>query len=213
MQDEKFEQWLREASQSYNRPPKADVEQMWSAIEAGHVMPQRSDIVPLRPRWYANSWLRVAAALVIGVGVGRMTMDAPPFSPPVASNNVAAATTGNGQQQGTVTSDPATLRYIGQTVALLASFESDVSAPRSDTAVAARAKELLLTTRLLLDAQQASDPIVYALLEDLELVLVQIVQMPPKRNPSDVDLIKEAMQQRDVMPRLIAAATNTTSAE
>jgi hypothetical protein len=210
MHDDKFEQWLRDASQSYNRPPKADIEQMWSAIEAGQVAPEGSDIIPLRPRWYANSWLRVAAALVIGVGVGRMTMTAPPFSPPVATDDVAAV---NSAPQGTVTSDPATLRYIGQTVALLASFESDVSAPRSDTAVAARAKELLLTTRLLLDAQQASDPIVYALLEDLELVLVQIVQMPPKRNASDVDLIKEAMQQRDVMPRLIAAATNNTSAE
>ena len=185
---------------------------MWSAIEAGQGATRQLDIVPLRPRWYANSWLRVAAALVIGVGVGRATMDAPPFTPPKASDDVAASTT-TAAPQTTVTSDPATLRYIGQTVALLASFESDISAPRSDTAVAARAKELLLTTRLLLDAQQASDPIVYALLEDLELVLVQIVQMPPKRNASDVDLIKEAMQQRDVMPRLIAAATNTTSAE
>jgi hypothetical protein len=212
MQDDKFEQWLREESQSYNRPPKADVEQMWSAIEAGQVAARDVDIVPLRPRWYANTWLRVAAALVIGVGVGRASMDAPPFSPPKASDNVAVET-GSGATPSTVTSDPATLRYIGQTVALLASFESDVSTPRSDTAVASRAKELLLTTRLLLDAQQASDPIVYALLEDLELVLVQIVQMPPKRNASDVDLIKEAMQQRDVMPRLIAAATNNTSAE
>ena len=210
MEDEKFEQWLRDESQSYNRPPKADVEQMWSAIEAGHVATGQLDIVPLRPRWYASSWLRVAAALVIGVGVGRATMDAPPFTPPKASDDVAVSTAA---PQTTVTSDPATLRYIGQTVALLASFESDISAPRSDTAVASRAKELLLSTRLLLDAQQASDPIVYALLEDLELVLVQIVQMPPKRNASDVDLIKEAMQQRDVMPRLIAAATNTTSAE
>ena len=212
MHDDKFEQWLREESQSYNQPPKADVEQMWAAIDAGVSLEQRPDVVPIRSRWYANSWLRVAAALVMGVGLGRMTMTAPPFSPPVADNNVAAATS-TGAAPSTVTSDPATLRYIGQTVALLASFESDISAPRSDTAVAQRAKELLLTTRLLLDAQQASDPIVYALLEDLELVLVQIVQMPPKRNASDVDLIKEAMQQRDVMPRLIAAATTTTSAE
>lgn len=212
MHDDKFEQWLREESQSYNRPPKADVEQMWTAIEAGQHLEQQIDVVPIRPRWYANTWLRVAAALVIGVGVGRMTMTTPPFAPPVASNDVAAASSSS-TTQATVTSDPATLRYIGQTVALLASFESDISGPRSDTAVAQRAKELLLTTRLLLDAQQASDPIVYALLEDLELVLVQIVQMPPKRNASDVDLIKEAMQQRDVMPRLIAAATNNTSAE
>ena len=211
MQDDKFEKWLRDASQSYNRPPQADVEGMWAAIEQEHYAGRDVDVVPIRPRWYASSWLRVAAALVLGVGIGRATMMMRTQSTSSPAETVAESTTP--KTTSVVTSDPATLRYIGQTVALLASFESEVQAPRSDTAMATRAKELLLTTRLLLDAQQNSDPIVYALLEDLELVLVQIVQMQPKRNPSDVDLIKEAMQQRDVMPRLIAAATNTTSAE
>ena len=209
MQDDNFETFLRDASQSYNKPPAPDVEQMWTAIEA--TLPSAASttkVIPMRSSWRTSSWLRMAAALVVGVGLGRVTMTAPATATPAVATADSAAT-----QATPVMSDPATLRYIGQTVALLASFESDVSVPRSDTEVAARAKDLLLTTRLLLDAQQTSDPIVQNLLEDLELVLVQIVQLPPKRNASDVDLIKEAMQQRDVMPRLIAAATNTTSAE
>jgi len=212
MQEDRFEQLLRDASQSYNIPPTADAEAMWSAIEAEHFGAQDAKVIQHRRAWYTSSWLRVAAALVTGVGIGRVSIDSP-VAHSDAQVHTAITDSVAPLQSASVMNDPATLRYIGQTVALLASFESDIEIPRTDTAVAARAKDLLLTTRLLLDSQQNSDPIVTALLEDLELVLVQIVQMPPKRNASDVDLIKEAMQQRDVMPRLIAAATNTTSAE
>lgn len=203
MNDERFEEWLRAQSQSYHRPSTPDAESMWSEIEL-----QVFDTPTIRTPWWGNTWLRMAAMLAVGVGVGRASMNlGNAVSTPVTNDTPVVQ-----EAAIPVVSDPSTLRYIGQTVALLASFESDAPVPRSDSAIKERANELLHSTRLLMDSPNNTDPIVHSLLEDLELVLVQIVQMPPKRNASDVDLIKEAMEQRDVMPRLIAAAT-TTSAE
>jgi hypothetical protein len=204
MPDDRFDEWLRTQAQHYNSPPPADTDAMWQAIETQHF-----DAPVARTPWWGSSWVRLAAALFIGVGLGRISVERTPAAGDGATDGTASTVAA----PSTVMSDPATLRYIGQTVALLASFESDVPVIRGDSAIKLRAQELLLTTRLLLDSQNSADPIVYTLLEDLELVLVQIVQMPPKRNASDVDLIKEAMDQREVMPRLIAAVSNTTSAE
>jgi hypothetical protein len=44
-----------------------------------------------------------------------------------------------------------------------------------------------------------------ALLEDLELVLVQISQLPPARAAHDTDLITQDMDQRNVLPKLRSA--------
>jgi hypothetical protein len=40
------------------------------------------------------------------------------------------------------------------------------------------------------------------LLEDLELVLAQIVQLPARPSAPDVSLIDQAVDQREVLPRL-----------
>ena len=108
---------------------------------------------------------------------------------------------------------PGAERYLGQTVALLASLQPDAGSSLGDTLMTARASRLLSTTRFLLDSPSASDPNVRALLEDLELVLVQIVQIPSSKSASDVELIHQAMQQRDVMPRLRSAVANLNSAD
>ena len=73
-----------------------------------------------------------------------------------------------------------------------------------------RANELLLTTRLLLDSQSGSDPALRNLLDDLELVLVQVVRLEKERDRSrrtELELIQQALDQRDVIPRLRTAAS------
>jgi hypothetical protein len=67
----------------------------------------------------------------------------------------------------------------------------------------------LLTTRLLLDSPSGADPSMRNLLEDLELVLVQVVRLEKERAPSrstELELIRQALDQRDVIPRLRTAA-------
>ena len=67
-----------------------------------------------------------------------------------------------------------------------------------------RAGELLTTTRLLLDAPSVDDK-TRALLEDLELVLTQVVRLQTETGREDLRLIREALEQRDLLPRLHTA--------
>src|SRR4030095_11354752 len=75
-----------------------------------------------------------------------------------------------------------------------------------------RAGELLSTTRLLLDSPAAaSDPRLKNLLEDLELVLAQLARLPAEHGKTELNLIREALVQRDVVPRLRSAVVSISS--
>ncbi|HSU97038.1 MAG TPA: hypothetical protein VLI40_07405 [Gemmatimonadaceae bacterium] len=93
-------------------------------------------------------------------------------------------------------------RYLAQTAVLLASLPSDRAATESDTAVAARAGELLTQTHLLLDSKAGSDPTLHRLLEDLELVLAQVARLRGQRNGTDLQLIHQTLTAHDVLPRV-----------
>ena len=213
MQDDEFDSWLRTAAPTYNTPPLPDVDGMWANIE-----PQLSSgAVAERPKapWWASQWLRAAALVTIGVGLGRVSLSgttAPSAATAPVANAVTGVATADEASRLSSLSGPATDEYLGQTVALLASLQNDATNARRD-GLAARASALLSTTRFLLDAPAGDDPRVRALLEDLELVLVQIVQMPATRSATDVDHIHQAMTERDVMPRLRTAVANINSAD
>ena len=69
-----------------------------------------------------------------------------------------------------------------------------------------QATDLLSTTRLLLDSPAAaSDARLKQLLEDLELVLAQLSRLPAEHGGAEIDLITEALERRDVVPRLRSA--------
>lgn len=205
---EKFDSWLRDAARSYNEPPVPDVNAMWASIEQQHF----SAIAPRNP-WYANSWIRVAAALMLGVGLGRGTLPSP-VAPAVLQQQTAVAETLPVQPDALpALNAPEANKYLGETVALLASLQSEHHSARKDRQLVSDAADLLNTTRFLLDAPTTTDPKVRGLLEDLELVLAQVVQLPKARSANDVELIHQAMEQRDVMPRLRTAVANNYSAE
>jgi hypothetical protein len=50
----------------------------------------------------------------------------------------------------------------------------------------------------------------FALLEDLELVLVQVAGLEP-RTGDDLSLIRDAVNQRDLVPRLRSAVVSLSS--
>ena len=104
--------------------------------------------------------------------------------------------------------DAATARYLGQAAALLVALPAETSGDRTDERFLTRANELLLTTRLLLDSPAASEHGLHNLLEDLELVLVQVVRLQHERGRrTELELIQQALDQRDVLPRLRTAVT------
>ena len=94
---------------------------------------------------------------------------------------------------------------------LLVSLPSEVRAGRANERFLGRAHDLLLTTRLLLDSPAASDPRFRTLLDDLELVLAQVVRLQSDQSREELDLIRQALEQRDVLPRLRTAAADISA--
>jgi hypothetical protein len=94
---------------------------------------------------------------------------------------------------------------LGQAEALLSQYRADRAADRMDPAVGRWARDVLTSTRLLLDSPAADDPGMRGLLEDLELVLAQIVQRTGQTDPLDDEMIDRTIEDRDLMPRLRGA--------
>ena len=202
MNDENFERLMKDAAETYRRPPEAPMDEMWASIEAvtfGIRLP-----VKRRLSLMANPWLRMAAVLVLGVAIGRgsMLFQTAALAPVPQNTRVSAQESADSYQ---LTTD----RYLGQTVALLVQLPKQLKSGHTDIAFLARANQSLATLRLLMDSPAASNPRLRALFEDLELVLVQVVQMPKGGSAADANLIRQAMQQRDVMPRLRDAVAET----
>lgn len=99
----------------------------------------------------------------------------------------------------------ASQQMLGQAEALLLQYRSDRAADRMDPAVGRWARDVLSSTRLLLDSPAADDPGMSALLRDLELVLAQIVQRTGSADPLDDAMIDRTLEDRDLMPRIRGA--------
>jgi hypothetical protein len=214
--DNRFDELLRDAARTYNRPPDErdmPLDDMWSSIEAQTFPHAR------RATRYV-SWFGIAAALVVGVGIGRLSSYTRRSDSPVANSPGSSTTPAPGRppivavEPPAAAIDPTTSRYLGQAAALLIALPAEANVRAPDQSFARRASELLLTTRLLLDSQAGSDPAMRNLLEDLELVLVQVVRLEKERAPTrrtELELIQQALDQRDVIPRLRNAASEYAS--
>ena len=200
---------LRDAARTYNPPPderEMPLGPMWTEIDTQVFGRARRN----RHRVY---WLGIAAALVVGIGIGRVSS----MTRAQAVRGTAERLVSHGRNDDSASRaaavaplDPAMSRYIGQATALLIALPNEVTGRRPDQPFIKRASDLLLTTRLLLDSQAAQDPSFRNLLEDLELVLVQVVQLEKdhaRTRQTELDLIQQALEQREVIPRLRNAAS------
>lgn len=188
-EDPKFEQWLRDAAQAYHTPLPTPREEMWARIQAG----RRRRFLVIRP--WARWALAAAAMLVLGIGIGRWS--AGPAGP--AGNDTAY-----GESRDLIYHVAAT-QYLSRTEAFLTGFRADLRDGRVQPRFAGQARDLLSTTRLMLDSPAADDRRLRLLLEDLELVLVQISQLQSGRGSADADLITQGMDNANVLPKLRSA--------
>ncbi|HEY7470892.1 MAG TPA: hypothetical protein VIE68_00960 [Gemmatimonadota bacterium] len=99
----------------------------------------------------------------------------------------------------------ASQQMLGQAEALLVQYRTDRAADRMDPAIGRWARDVLSSTRLLLDSPAADDPGMRDLLEDLELVLAQIVQRTGQVDPLGDQMIDRTIEDRDLLPRLRGA--------
>lgn len=212
MDENRFDDVIRNLPQDFKVPPEPPLEEMWQVIENAHFASVRRDVIIRR----SVPWLAAAAALVIGIGIGRYL----PSKKPAATTPAPSAIASNAVTANADTSAVAdayrdqTNHYLGQAAALLISLPANAGTARTDATFANKAADLLLTTRLLIDSPAAAqDPKLHSLLEDLELVLVQIARLRGERNKSDLDLIHQAVEQGDVLSRLNSAVATTQSSE
>jgi hypothetical protein len=224
MTDARFEELMRDAAQTYRRPPEAPLDAMWKEIEAAQLGAGIASSTGLSPkpkpgrrRFDVSRWMAIAATLVIGIGLGRWST-ALVRSPAPTTTRIAAVSVKDSAAAAVkrdtglaVPYDVETSRYLGQTAALLIALPSEVRAGRADEQFVNRAGDLLTRTRLLLDSPAASEPQMRALLEDLELVLAQVVQLQNNHSKIDLDLINQALEQRDVILRLRTAVADISA--
>ena len=218
MKEDELDERTREALRGYRVPPSPPLDAMWQQIEERHFgapvvsLTDRASSRPRRrralgpPSWSALI-ASIAAALIIGVAVGRMSRG---IAPVIADNGR------EGQYDyWTANAEPyrqATTEYLGQTVALLTALPAAARDGQPDARFVTQASDLLTTTRLLLDSPAAdSDPRLKSLLEDLELVLAQLSRLPSEHGGPELNLITQALEQRDVVPRVRAAAASISS--
>jgi hypothetical protein len=165
--------------------------------------------------------LAVAATLAIGVAIGRYGMsnsrsNSAPVVPVAQRAARSAASPAAAVQGGATANDPAVVameEHLARTVALLVTVrdESPDAGPGAD--VSGWARELLGTTRMLLDEPQLRDDRTRRLLQDLELVLVQIVQARGTAAPEARRAPSETMRETNLLPRVRAVVTASSSTD
>src|SRR6185312_2167630 len=83
MKEEQFERLMKDAAETYNRPPVAPLDEMWASIDAeafGSKAPARRVVTLI-----GNPWLRMAAVLVLGIAIGRGMQKSTPAPAPQAT--------------------------------------------------------------------------------------------------------------------------------
>ena len=216
--DDELDERTREALRGYRVPPEPPMDAMWEAIEERHfgapvvaissrtAASSDTDRAGRRRRLGAPTWgivlAAVAASLLIGVSVGRMSRGVAPQIVIAGEGNYGWAENAEPYRQ-------ATTEYLGQTAALLTALPAAARDGQPDARFVSQASDLLSTTRLLLDSPAAAtDPRLKALLEDLELVLAQLARLPAEHGSTEITLIAEALERRDVVPRLRSAVVS-----
>lgn len=196
--DDRFEAWLRDAAKEYHAPPPAPRDEIWAAIEARR---HRQTVAPTRrTRVQWLGWAAgIAAVLAVGVALGRWSNSTGPAgttTAPVAQ----APDSGPGPAYRVAATE-----YLSRTEVFLTDFRQEEAAGRVDSAAGQRARALLADNRLLLDSPAAKDARLKALLEELELVLAEISQLPETPQPGERDMITNGLDDGDLMLRLRTA--------
>jgi hypothetical protein len=201
MTEERLNELLDDARRTWPLPPEPDYQMMWGRIE-------REAFSGVRPQTRTPSWrvysLGLAATLVMGVAIGRLSMR-PETAPTVTSAVVVTPSSTESATPAGNAYDKVASELLGRTVVLLTSLPAEGNVGAGER-FSNSATELLTSTRLLLDSPAASDARFKDLLEDLELVLAQIAMLQSGRTRQEIDLITDALEERDVVPRIRSAA-------
>jgi hypothetical protein len=216
--DPAFEAWIRRVASAINSPGAVPSADMWAAISAAQSAgsTQRRDVLPLPARrtWQRPAGLAaaLAATLLLGVALDRLVILR---GDRAAATRTAGSTTSQRPPAATRSTESgssdalyrlAAVQTLSQAEALLTAYRANDGLVRDS--IAARtlggwAREVLGSTRLLMDSPAGADPQIRFLLDDIELVLVQIVRLSgTPLDSTDRALIDDALRDRDLLPRI-----------
>ncbi|MEO5800693.1 MAG: hypothetical protein ABIZ70_01340 [Gemmatimonadales bacterium] len=206
MDERRLDELLAEATRTYRVPPAPPLDEIWRRVEAEAFVDAPVRSIRSAKGWRSTQWLgfsgAIAAALLVGVFIGRRSAPTPAASQFAVSNPAASAT------PSVPSTDPyqrATDELLGRSAVLLASLPQDGGHSDADLRFAEQGSQLLTTTRLLLDSPVGGEARMRTLLEDLELVLVQVARIRTQHHQDDLLLIHDALDQNDIVPRIRSA--------
>lgn len=207
MTDERFDELMRDVARDYRVPPAPPLDAMWQQIEQAHWSAgRRRRWLPRRLAPWLAAGVGMAATLLIGIAIGRQGGAETPRLPAAAVAQMPDS------PRDATPYQLATGRYLGEAVELLGALPAGGRSTRADSALVEQAYDLLSTTWILLDSPAAEDPEIRTLLLDLELVLAQVSGLSTRRTTLvEVQLINEALEERDVLPRLRTAVAELPS--
>ena len=143
-------------------------------------------------RW-AGAGVGLAAALVIGVLIGRSGGSGAGVATPPSEPGTAQAST------LPVPYRIAVGEHLRDAEMLLASFDASA---RVDADVVRSARQLAAATRLLIDSRAGEDPEARRLLLDVELLLLQISRLVDSGDQTERQLVRDGLEESSVLPRL-----------
>jgi hypothetical protein len=204
MEDDRFIDYVRDI----DPPPPTPREEMWARIQQQRVATRvgaAPAVIEFKPRARRYVWVQwtaaLAAMLVIGIGIGRLTALRQTEVTAPAATPQANATDENSPYRLAAT------QHLLRAENLLTSIVIEANS-RPVSEMQTWARELRTETRMLLGSPLADDPVMRGLLEDVELLLSRIAMIPSDRANEEVLLIQEGINQGDVLLR-VRAATST----
>ncbi len=212
------------AAAAYHAPPDAvPRDAMWQAIQARRTRGSTRSLAPLPvvaaappvsvshttrgalrrlPRWVAATGAAVAAAVAVAI-----------VMPRVVATPVTAVATLADSTAGSVAWRVASAEHFGMAESMLTTL-SYPSQAQGDAQLSAWSRDLLESTRLLMDSPAGRDPKRRLLLMELELVLVQLVESGPTMRAEDRSVMDDLMSRSALLlTRIRTTVPASVSAE
>ena len=194
------------------RPGEVGADPVFATVPTEAVAPSPIDVPAPQPALPAEPEPPVLTASVLPLPGASVDLRAPAipveFEPQVVRFTDATLTARTAGLPSSLTfrRDRETIRFLGRTETLLTAFRTDQRTPLTERDLAVWGRELLIETRMHLDLQVSRTPEELALLEDLELVMLQISRLGSGAPDVEWQLARESMEFKSALPRVRAAA-------
>lgn len=207
--DKQWDELVETMRREHNDPPPTPRERMWEAIEAKRRRKSVLRLIDGSRRWPAMA-VAAAAVLVLGIAVGRMSMqqdaERAPGSvaqveqtePPAAGSDDATPAPRGTRRAATQYAE----MYLDRSEAVLTALRNEGGDPEANRRLAKWAAGMLSEARLLLDSPAGNDPEMRRLLQDLEMLFAQIAILAQTNDERELRSIEKSVKERSVLIRL-----------